>query len=155
MPSYNARVFARLFKGTGPTLLHDGPDAMAYYGEYELLKAKLGGPERRQLSPFEIVMGGVRCAQVKSRIQTATRQTPTSTVSRKPTRGSWKRPQAELDSDTLSARRKSVAVGSPIQSLLPQSTTMRRELQSTERGGGGTATPPHRTQLRTPPRYTK
>lgn len=74
--------FIGLYKGAGLTLLRDGPGSMAYYGAYELLKVKLAGVEKRQLTPFEIIMAGgcAGCANwivavppdvLKSRFQTA------------------------------------------------------------------------------------
>jgi solute carrier family 25 carnitine/acylcarnitine transporter 20/29 len=49
-----------LYRGTGATLLRDGPGSVAYFGAYELVKQLLTpeGKTAKDLSPFAVLMAG-------------------------------------------------------------------------------------------------
>jgi len=72
-----------LYKGTALTLLRDGPGSVAYYGVYEIMKAKMtAGDASGSLSPLKVIFCGgmagvmnwvvaVPADVLKSRYQTA------------------------------------------------------------------------------------
>merc|ERR1719240_293079 len=70
----------RVYKGTGLTLLRDGPGSMAYYGSYEVMKQAMSDGEELSVAATLTAGGLAGCANwavavppdtIKSRLQSA------------------------------------------------------------------------------------